>query len=203
MKKAALIFIILIFTGCATVEMNESERYQNEVDKIKKRLPDADFTNLRMIYTNTAEYQPFGSTEGNMLDPMFEALQNGEYKRCLKGAESILDTNYASLNAHYAAMSCHYESGNAEEGAFHRYVLDGLVDSIDSSGDGRSRRTAYVVISLLELRAFLDLKGLVMGKRNQIKSRNRVYNVVKVTDQQSGERYEVNFDITLQMAKGI
>lgn len=201
MKKIALVCIILVFAGCRSVDMTENELYQSEISNIKKRSKKADFENLRFLYTNTDLYRPFGGIEKLKREPMFDALQKGEYKYCLKDANDILDVNYTSLFAHYAAMICNHKTENFKKAEFHKYVLDGLVESIDRSGDGRSRETALVAISPAEMEAFLDLKQYSFRKKMTDKTRTRAYNIFPVTDQ-SGGQFEVIFDVTIQMSKG-
>lgn len=201
MKKIALVCIILVFAGCKSVDMTENELYENEISHIKKRSKKADFDELRFLYTNTDMYRPFGGTEKLKRAPMFSALQKDNFKYCLKDANDILDVNYTSLFAHYAAMICNHRSENFKKAAFHKYVLDGLMESIDQSGDGMSRKTAYVTISPAEMEAFLDLKQLSFRKKMTDKTRNNIYNIFPVTDQ-SGRQFEVIFDVTIQMSKG-
>lgn len=205
MKKFLLITFILVLSGCMTApELSDADRYFDEVSNIKDQNSDADFTNLRMVYTNTRYYKPFGGKEKLMLDTMFGSIQKNDFEVCVDQAIEILDSNYASLNAHYAAMSCYYKMGEREDGAYHRYVLDGLMESISNSGDGGSKETAYIIISPSEMKAFLDLKGMAVRKRklDRDRQKGRAYNVMTVTDGK-GRRKTLYFDVTLQMAKGI
>ena len=204
MKKLLLIIMIAGLSGCLSMDLSDADRYQEEIQKIQNRDEAADFTNLRMVYTNTSLYEPFGGKEKLLLDTMFRALQKNDYKVCIDQAEEILESNYASLNAHYAAMNCQYQMGDRETSAYHRYVLDGLVSSISESGDGVSKESAFVVISQLEMKAFLDLKGMQIRKRklDRDKRRGRAYNVMSVSDSE-GQRRKVIFDVTIQMSKGL
>lgn len=204
MKKVLGVVIMLTLVGCTTeIEISDSDRYLGAVDKVKKRMADADFTSLRMVYTNTVHYKPFGGKEKLLLNPMFKAFQKGDFKICLNNSKEILDSNYPSLNGHYAAMICQYKLGNREKGDYHKYVLDGLVASINQSGNGKSKDTPYVVISPPEMKAFLDLKGLTVRRRNLDRDRGKAYNIMSVTNQKTGKRYDVIFDVTIQLAKGI
>jgi hypothetical protein len=49
-----------------------------------------------------------------------------------------------------AAQIAYQETGNAERAQFHKFMADGLLNSIKSSVDGKSPQTAFEVISINE-----------------------------------------------------
>ncbi len=81
-------------------------------------------------------------------------------------------------------------------------MLNGLVDSIGHSGDGRSPTTAFVTISTPELRAFLRLTGLEVKKQSLVHEADKAFDLMGVRDPETGEEFELYFDITTQMTKG-
>jgi len=203
MKKVFSVLVIFCLVGCVG-QLSDSDRYLEEEQKVKRQDSGADFTKLRLYYTNTAMYKPFGGKEKELMGPMFNAMQKRDYKICLQMAGEILEVNYVSLNAHYAATRCNYGLGAVEEGVFHKYVLDGLVASVGASGTGTSKEDAYVTISPNEMKAFLDLHGLDVRrqKTDRDKRKGRAYRIITVVDE-TGGRKEVVFDITSQMSKGL
>ncbi len=81
---------------------------------------------------------------------MANALRAGDYARALEIAEAILATNYANIDAHFVAAEAEERSGHAPAATQHRAVARGLLKSMLSSGNGVSRKTAFVVVNAAE-----------------------------------------------------
>ncbi|MDT7687504.1 MAG: hypothetical protein QOE46_263 [Acidobacteriota bacterium] len=123
-----------------------ADKYVELLDKLKKGDRTVDFRELRMTYTETKDYNPYGNDRAER-QAMFAALSNKKWDEVLKHSEKMLEKNYVDLNAHYGAYVAQREKGNAEKADFHKFVLTGLVDSIRGKGDGKSMEQAFVVIS--------------------------------------------------------
>ncbi|MCG8435361.1 MAG: DUF4919 domain-containing protein [Gammaproteobacteria bacterium] len=162
---------------------------------------EADYTALRMHYTRTSAYQPYGGAELSHNVEMFAALRKNNYPQAIRIAQQILAGNYVSLNAHYAAWRAYSELGDTEKAVYHRIFLDNLLDSIIGSGDGRSMEMAFVTISTEELKAFLGLLGLQTKNQALIQDKNKAYDKLTVRDAISGEEFELYFDISIQLRK--
>lgn len=211
MKIIQIILLSILLFGCKTTPVvnetakpqftyNEAE-YETQYERVLSQSKDADFTKLRIAYTDTKNYKPYKATPNK---EMFGAMKSGDHKKCLNTAEAYFVTDYVSIPAHFAAMVCRKELGNQKESDYHKYVLDGIMDSIADSGDGKSAETAFVIISGEELYAFLDLSGLKVKGQSLIRGDNgRAYDLMKVINPRTNEEFGLYFDITLQMAKGM
>ena len=78
---------------------------------------------------------------------MFTAMQAKDYAAALKAAEAVLDGEYVNIDAHMVASMAAKQTGADDKADFHRAVVTGLLDSIRHSGDGKSAKTAWVVIN--------------------------------------------------------
>lgn len=203
--KPALVLLFGVWlAACAGtgVSVRQSESaYLEELLKIKAQSEDADFLALRMAFVRTPEYQPYGGAEYTLSGDLFKAMEESEYRHCVEIANQLLRENYTSLNGHYAAMVCNMGLGNEETGMYHRYVLNGLMQSIGNSGDGRSPESAYIAISTPELRAFLRLIGLEINSQALVVEGGKSFDVMGVKYPKSGDEFEMTFDISIQMSK--
>ena len=157
---------------------------------------DADFLKFRIAFSNTDGYALHSNEDIDQLKNLYKSFADSKFDNCLVISKKILDTNYTSLTGHLHSMACSFELGNVEKGKYHRYVLQGLVDSISRSGDGKSTETAYMTLSVSELRTFLRLKGFEIMGQALINENDRKYDLMSVKDRESGELSDLYFDIT-------
>lgn len=176
-----------------------SKAYVEQLALVKGRSKEADFTKLRLAYTDTQYYHPYMPQN---LDSVFGALEAEDYAACNRHALAILDPHIINIGANYAAMVCHKALGLEDKSSYHRFILDGLLSSIVNSGDGKSPETAFTVISTGELYAFLNLSGLQATGQSLIHDNGRAYDLMDVTDSETEESFQLYFDITLQMSRG-
>lgn len=99
-------------------------------------------------------------------------------------------------------MVCNFKLERNEDGKYHRYVLNGLINSIANNGDGRSVKTAYTTISTGELKTFIQMMGLEIKRQSLRNSNGKAFDVMAVKDPKTGEEFNLYFDISIQMVKG-
>lgn len=182
---------------------NQEAVVEREKQKLLARDTDADFTRLRQAYTSTPAYKPWDTREHEASLAMFNALQDGDYPLCLQFAEAMLELNYTSLGGHFGAFSCHSALGNNEQSAYHRYVISGLMHSIEQSGDGLSAETAYKTISASEMRSFLQIRGQLMYRQEYEPLGAKQINKIYAIDSETEEHVEVYFDNSAALFQGI
>lgn len=181
----------------------QDETYRKLVSKIKSREADAeDFSKIRDIYPHTEGYNPYGGPSVVLSSVIMKMLKDEQWGKCLDLAETVLSKNYISLTAHFGMYACGTETGNKESSEYHRYVLDGLMQSINDSGDGESFDSAYYTTNTRNLQMFLLLKGVKTIDQSLIEEGGKVYDVMTVEDRETGEKRSVYFDITKQYAIG-
>lgn len=129
------------------------------LERAKKSDATLDFKELRLAYTETSDYSPYGG-DRETRQKMFASLNAKEFDKAIESAEKILAKNFVEMNAHFVAYVAHRESGRAEKATFHKFMFDGFVKSITGSGDGKTAETAYVVISTDEEYTLFNVLGL-------------------------------------------
>ena len=134
-------------------------KYAALLERVKKSDATVDFKELRLAYTETPDYSPYGG-DRDTRQKMFAALNAKEFDQAVESAEKILAKDFVEINAHFVAYVAHRELGQAEKATFHKFMFDGLVKSITGSGDGKTAETAFVVISTDEEYTLFNVLGL-------------------------------------------
>ena len=179
-----------------------NDRYAELVEKLKADVTSVDFDELRRIYVKTEHYAPYASSEREDTANMNEGMNEEDWGKCLEYATRILSYSYISLDAHYGAMICSRNNNDKEAGDFHESVLDGLLESIWASGDGRAPETAFFCTSLQERWAFLGLHGLVYNVKDLEVHDGLYFDVVHVTSLADSSQFKLYFDVTTPLRRG-
>lgn len=169
---------------------------------VKQLADPQQFRELREVYVYTSHYKPYSGQEFTLSQAMFMAMDKEQWDECQTQANSILDDNYISLYAHYGAMVCALQAGNMRLGEYHKYALDGLINAIWDSGDGKSPQSAFYCTSTPELQAFIFLHGLEILTQALIHHDDRSYDLMGVRDPERDEQFSLYFDISAQFTRG-
>lgn len=162
-----------------------------------------DFDALRNAYSESEEYNPHGGVRLTGLPEAYQSVEQANYERCLSYVDEVLANNYMSLEAHMIGVVCSGRSSEHEREDRHRYMVEGLMDSIERSGDGRTQQSAYHTITTSELRAFVRLKGLEVLEQSIVYDQQGVYDKMQVRDPESGVEYPLFFNVSQQFAHSI
>ena len=162
------------------------------VEKFKKG-GEVDFTKLRQAFYESADYNP----DAPMLTyrPLYGALTQTNYAEAIKIAQSVLEKNFVEVNAHIVAHVAYRESGDTERAQFHKYVADGLLNSIKSTGDGKSVDTAFNVISINEEYGLLRSIGLTPIHQALIANKGHSFDALTVVDPKTNQQSLVYFNV--------
>ncbi|SDZ77283.1 DUF4919 domain-containing protein [Microbulbifer marinus] len=181
-------------------EVSEYRRLLTEAQQLSFTL---DFDALRRAYVESSEYNPYGGVKLAGLPEAYQSVENAQFGECLKHVDQVLASNYMSLEAHMIGVLCSGRSANLEREDRHRYMVEGLMESIESSGDGRSQDSAYHTISTSELRGFVRLKGLMVLEQSIVYDQRGIYDKMQVRDPESGDEYALFFNVSQQFAHGM
>jgi hypothetical protein len=194
-KSILLCVLILVIAGNATGRQQPSvkNRYEDLLERVKKGDQSVDFQELRLAYTETSSYSPYGGSDDR--GPMFQALKAREFDKALQSAEKILASNYLDSSGHFGCFVAHRELGHADKAAYHRFVFDGLLNSIKNSGDGKTPETAFVVISTDEEYVLFNSLGLRATGQALINEKGHSYDKMTAVDPKTNETVVYYFNI--------
>lgn len=168
--------------------------YEELLAKVKKQDASADFTALRLAYTETKDYSPYAGDRAARKN-MFAAIQAKEFAKALELSDALLKTNYVDANAHFGAFVAHRELGHPEQSAYHKWVVQGLMKSIADSGDGKKPETAMVVISTDEEYTWFNFMGLRPAGQALLSENGHSYDKMTAVDPNTKESSIFYFNI--------
>lgn len=176
-----------------TQQPAEKTKYDVLLEKVKQKDPSVNFTELRLAFYESPNYNPYAP----MLTyrPMNAALNQKNYEEALKIAEAVLAKNFVEINAHMTAQIAYQETGKAERAQFHKFMVDGLLNSIKSNVDGKSVATAFEVISINEEYGLVRSLGLRPIKQALVQEKGRSYDAITVVDPQTNQESVMYFNV--------
>lgn len=201
MPAPRLVFVLLavlalpLFAAAA----DSPSEYSALLASLKAGNTNIDYTRLRLSYMESAERKKAKDTSGAD-KAMFQALNAKDFPAALKHAETVLANEYINMNAHFVAFVANREMGSADQAEFHHTVFRGLIDSIRNSGDGKSTKTAWVVVSVDEEYVLLRVLGFRPSGQSLVEENGHSYDVMKVKNAEDGaeQTFYFNVDIALK-----
>lgn len=195
-RKTALIFFCLLLSQAAGQAQEPVGKvvYDVLLERVKKQDAAVNFQELRLAYTDTKQYSPYGG-DRETRKAMFVALNGKLYDQALNSSETILAANYLDINAHFAAYLAHRELGHADKADYHKSIFQKLLKSISDSGDGKTMETAFVVISTDEEYALFNFMGVRPTAQELIEEKSHHYDKMTVTDPKSEQSAIYYFNI--------
>ena len=169
------------------------QEFKALLERVKKSDASVDFTRLRQLQTQLDSYKPYGV---DVEEHPYRVLKAGDVKKAQALVEQILAESYLDMNAHNVAALIADQRGDKAAGEYHRYVLEGVVDSILGSGDGKTPETAYVVIAVSEEYATVGILGLEVVEQHLVRDESgHSYDVLEVVNPETKATQRVYFNI--------
>ncbi|GAB4200995.1 MAG: hypothetical protein Tsb002_37390 [Wenzhouxiangellaceae bacterium] len=151
--------VTLLWCPLLSASAQDEQRYQQELTIIRDMAAEADFTALRRAAAGREVVVEQREEIDRQRQLAFAAMDQGQFEECAERAVAALALDYTQLRAHHAAMVCFLQSDDIARGQYHQWVMQGLIESITASGDGRRPDTAYAVINENERSGFLTMMG--------------------------------------------
>ena len=172
------------------------QKYEALLEKVKAGDPSVNFKDLRMAYTESQGYSPYGG-DSEAGKAMFSALKDKDYEKALGYADTILRQKYVDIFAHLVSALAYTELKNPERAKYHHAIVEGLIQSILKSGDGKSIETAYVVISTDEEYALFNVLGLRRASQALVKDKDHNYDKMDAVDRKTNQTSTFYFNIDI------
>lgn len=100
------------------------------------------------------------------------------------------------IRSHFALASAYHALGREEESQKEAALAKGLVKSILDSGDGKTQKTAYVVINTSEEYALTEWLGIHVNHQSLIMANNDSPPCDLLTGTKNGQNVSIYFDIS-------
>jgi hypothetical protein len=163
----ASVLLIIAFFSCGLVRIktripvfSKMDKYENLLARAKSMDSTLVFYELRMSYTKTNDYHSNDPTMDGRIYRMNKDLEtNANYDEAKRIADTILQSYYVCITAHHCCMEVYIHKGDSAMAKYHRFFVEGIVNSVLKSGDGRYPGTAWPVISKDEEKFVAANKG--------------------------------------------
>jgi hypothetical protein len=129
-----------------------------------------------------------------------QEIDKGDFKAALNSANEIMQHNMAEPEGHLLALVAYQKLGQEQDAHLQHQVVDAYLQSILSSGDGKSAKTAFFVVDEGEEYFYLNIVlgiGLPASQSLVVKD-GHSFDLLKVKDKDNNEQ-EVWFNVDTSM----
>lgn len=127
---------------------------------------------------------------------MRRASQAHDYGKAANLGENLIAEGFPNIEAHAVCASAYAALKMTEKAKFHQAVTSALIRSIMTTGDGKSKESAFEVIGTQEEHIILSVLGLpAFGSQALMPGKPHNYDVIEVDDPKSGQKVCVYFNI--------
>ena len=203
-KKFHLVLLAL-FALClspvqAMADETKDEAYLSAVDRSVKTRGEVDWRNVRALYVQASFYDPYGGAQA-----IWYALQRAGQQVVLdpspenvKAYKKLLRDHFGHYRSHLQAIDFAKKTASPHiDHAFEVKALKGIIETISSTGDGKTPETAFEVIDPAEehmiLKAFrYQLKGQDFRQKG-----GHYWDVLKYVNPMTGAEGEMFFNVDI------
>ena len=186
--------LLALVLAAAPAAAQEDDAYAAMLARFQAGDSTVDARELRMTYTRTSHYDPYGTDGMDDTRAMMQALNAGRHEEAAQAAERVLAHNWLDITAHMAAAFAYEEMGADSAAALHQVAAHRLLESIGTEKDGRSERAPMRVIEISEEYAWLRAHGLRPAGQGLADCGPVRCDAMQVVDE-NGERFTVYFDV--------
>jgi hypothetical protein len=193
--------IVVAVSAAGQSASKDPKSYEALAERAKNKDQTLDFRQLRFAYADSTSPKPDTDTNKKA---MMKALHDKDFATAIKNADTVLASNYADMDAHFVEYVAHGELKETEAAELHKFVLQGLLDSIRDSGDGKTPETAYIVIDVHEEYVVLRFMGVGLPKsQSYIHKDGHAYDAIKYEDPETKEEKTIYFNVDIPAKHGL
>ncbi|HMO81058.1 MAG TPA: DUF4919 domain-containing protein [Pyrinomonadaceae bacterium] len=166
--------------------------YELMLKKVKSGDMSVSFAALRMAYTETKDYSPYGGAQQR--NEMMKALHERRYAEARSSAERFLATNFVDLTAQFVMWKANEGLERWEEAEFHQKIFSALIDAIFEN-DGLSEETAILSIGISEQYFVMNYLGFVREMKALVRNETSIFDVHTARNPDTNESRRFFFNI--------
>jgi len=171
----------LVLAGFCAHASHAAESYEALVARLKAGDVKVDYTALRDAYATSPHYQPESADFDKPRQDMIAAFNAKDCAKAIGEAAQVLVSSYIDIVTHLVSGRCYEDAGDAGKAEYHRAIARGLMESILSSGDGKSMKTAYVVVTVTEEYDAMRALHLRLKQQSLAQDNGHSYDAMQVT----------------------
>lgn len=182
--------LLLMFTAISL----SAQTYEELVKRAEGGDLSVDFREMRFSCLQAKSCDASGHSDA--AKDMYKAMQAADYKKAVKFSEQVIAKGFTNIEAHMVCSTAYEKLGDAEKAKFHHDVASGLLRSIFASGDGKTKETAFEVVTTGEEYVVVSVMGLPrFGSQALIAGKPHSYDLQTREDPKSGQKVEIYFKI--------
>ena len=196
MKTFCVAVLLLLAPGLALTLAAEQPAYDALVAELKAGNTMIDYQALRFARSELPDYNPYDALSDPDKGDLIRAMAGNDVDRVAAIANDILSRDYTDIDAHAALATVLQRRGERDQTAFELAVANGLLRSIEQSGDGLTPETAFVVVGVAEEYSFLGSRGVQVAKQSLLQTDRGPVDALEVVNPQTNQRSTVYFNIS-------
>jgi hypothetical protein len=196
MRAWCVAVLLLLLPGVLLVDAAEQASYDALVAQLKAGNTAIDYQALRFARSELPGYNPYDALADPEKGDLVRAMGANDADRVAAIANDIIARDYTDIDAHAALSTVLERRGQRYEAAFELAVANGLLNSIEQSGDGMTPETAYVVIGIAEEYSLLGAKGLQVAKQSLLQTERGPVDALDVVNPTNNESSTVYFNVS-------
>lgn len=169
-----------------------------DFDELVKQVEDnpeeADFDALRRAYVASERYLPTAHYSYQKLKGNTNSAES--FDEVVVFCQQRLDENPMDLEVRMMLDFAYEQLDQYDLAARHHAFVQGMLDAIYDSGDGKSLETAWHVVAVAEEYTVLSVLGLQLQEQALVEANGRYYDVLTCRSRRDGEIVELYFDVT-------
>jgi hypothetical protein len=193
--KAFCVAVLLLLAPTLALAAEQST-YDALVAELKAGNTMIDYQALRFARSELPGYNPYDALSDPDKGDLIRAMASNDQGRVAAIANDILSRDYTDIDAHAALATVLQRRGERDEAAMELAVANGLLRSIEQSGDGMTPETAFVVVGVAEEYSFLGARGVQVAKQSLIQTDRGPVDALEVVNPQNNQRGMVYFNIS-------
>ena len=196
MKVFCAAVLLLLAPVVAPALAAEQSTYDALVAEAKAGNTMIDYQALRFARSELPGYNPYDALSDPDKGDLIRAMAGNDADRVAAIANDILSRDYPDIDAHAALATVLQRRGERDGAAFELAVANGLLRSIEQSGDGMTPETAFVVVGIAEEYSFLGSRGVQVAKQTLLQTERGPVDALEVVNPQNNQRSTVYFNIS-------
>jgi len=174
------------------------------MERAKRLDPTLDFRDLRRMKASKPEFRvsAYISPQYKIaIDNLEAAVGKSDAAAIRKRCDAVFDIYFLEAKAHALCGVALEKAGDKEGAEYERYLSQGMVASVLSTGDGKTLKTSYEVYAVSEEADVLFAAGLVKVDQGTVSGLDKngaakAFDAITARDPQTGKTQRIFFNVT-------
>jgi hypothetical protein len=166
--------------------------YGELLSNAKEHPESADYTALRMAFTETDAYDPYTLDKS-----LANVMKEDQLEEAVETLAKSLDRNYVNIQTHITAVHLYRRLDVQPKIVYHQTWISGLIKSIFESGDGMTFDTAFVVIDTGEEYSLFGVLTALLRKQSLVEHNGHQFDVMNVVRRDQPKEMTLYFNIDI------